>query len=90
MIANGEYRAFEGLRSILDLALSEERDPKIESFFESNPGFCDNNPICIYRRKELEVLSEALDSKMAMIKEMDIEERKVYLILASKSYPGLL
>lgn len=70
--SRGDYLALNGAKTILELALEEDRDSEVAKILQDNSGICDNENFCIYNseglRERLEgvyrLMEKARDSEM--------------------------
>lgn len=79
-LAQGDYIALEGLQTLLDLALREETNSEVADILRDNHGICEGKPFCIYKREDLENLSNLVLRTKEKLFEMDENERASYLI----------
>ena len=84
-IIRGDYGALVGLRTILDLAIDEERDSKIEALLQAHPDICSNGEsnsherFCIYEREMLQIMLDGVNLFVRNLKGASEEEQSLSL-----------
>ncbi len=79
-IKAGDYRALEGLKTVLEVAMTE-RDSEIEELLKQNPGLCDNEGLCIYSAEKMQEVYDKINEVIADIRQVNARKRSLVLVL---------
>jgi len=89
MVFEGDYRALEGIKSVLTVALGHETSPEFAAQLERYPGMCGTKTgigLCVYRREELDGLLLVVDTMLDGTNGMDDRLKSELL----KSFPAYI